>query len=395
MARVEALVTPSVMRWARIKARLSLEEASAKIKRSVDEIEAWEEGTARPTIAQARKASEVYKRPLAVFYLPEPPQDFDTLRDFRSLPDADLQAYSPGLALLIRHVYYQQAWMRDYLADEGEAPLAFVGSASLAVAPRDVALSILDVLDITPEAQKKCTSRYEALRLWIDKAEAAGIFVFRQAHIAPAEARGFVLSDDLAPFIFVNSADSASAQIFTLAHELAHLWLNQSGISNLEAPHPSSTGEIDQIEIFCNRVAAEATLEEDAFLEVWHNQRTSSSLDERILSLSGTFKVSEEVVARRLLDSGFIDQAEYLKLRALYQDRWKKQKARKKEKQRASGGGDWYRTMVASNGYNFTRTVVSAFVAGVISGRDASSLLNVKVNNIGRLAETAGIPGNI
>lgn len=392
MSRVEALVTPSVMRWAREQARLRLEEAAAKIRRPVEEIQSWEDGSLRPSIAQARKASKVYRRPLAVFYLPEPPKDFETLRDFRSLPDVELGDYSPEMAFLIRITQYRQGWMREYLLNEDIEPLTFVGSASLNDSPRDVAIDILRVIRLSPEEQRKCNTRQEALRLWIEKTETAGVFVFRQRQVALAEARGFVISDDIAPFIYINSGDSKAAQIFTLAHELAHLWINLSGISNLEPLGQTLDYEIAQIEAFCNKVAAEAILEEQIFNQEWYSQDANCSLEDRIQQISRAFKVSEEAVARRLLEKGIITRERYLELRQLYQARWQDIKSRERERIKLSKGGpSYYVTTVAKNGYAFSQTVVSAFMAGAISGRDASSLLNVKVNNLRRLGETAGV----
>ena len=171
MPRVEALVTPSVIKWAREQAKMSIDEAARKIKRSPADIQAWENGTLRPSIAQARKASEVYRRPLAVFYLPEPPKDFRTLRDFRTLPNNNLREYSSELALLIRTAEYRQEWTREHLLDEGEEPLSFVGSASLNENPRDVARDILETLQLSPQDQQECNTRQGALRLWLEKAE--------------------------------------------------------------------------------------------------------------------------------------------------------------------------------------------------------------------------------
>lgn len=392
MSRVDALITPSVLRWAREQARLSIAEAADLIKRPPDEIQSWEDGSSLPSIAQARKASEVYRRPLAVFYLPEPPQDFDTLRDFRTLPNTEKRDYSPDLALLIRTTRYRQEWTRDFLLEEGVEKLDFVGSATMNNSPREIAQDILRKLNLSPAEQKKCNTRHEAFRLWMERSEAAGIFVFRQSDIPLKEARGFVISDDIAPFIFINSDDSKSAQIFTLAHELAHLWLDISGVSNIEDVGITINAESSQIETFCNRVAAEAVLEENAFSQAWMTQNPVYSIDERIQQISASFSVSEEVVARRLLERNIITQSKYTELREFYQDRWQELKKDEKRRMKASKGGpSYYVTTAAKNGYAFTQTVVGAFMGGSISGRDASSLLNAKINNFHRLGETVGI----
>lgn len=392
MVRIEALITPSLMRWAREKARLSIEQASKKIKRSKEEIEAWEAGTSRPTIPQARKASEVYKRPLAVFYLPEPPEEFDTLRDFRILPVDYEPDYSPELALLIRTAKFRQEWMREFLVEEGVTKLSFVGSSSLNDNPQDISRLILSELNLSPKEQINCRARNEALRLWIDRAERAGIIIFRQGKIDLKETRGFILCDEYAPFIFINSDDALAAQLFTLAHELAHLWLNQSGISNLEPFEKSFRDESQKIEIFCNRIASEAVLDRTLFNKSWRDQNPSLSIEEQIENISNLFKISEEAISRRLLDDGNIDHEMYLELREFYQNRWREFKEKERQRMKSADGGPTYYVMkVFNNGYSFTQTVISAFEGGTITGRDASSLLDVKVSNIQRLAAAAGM----
>jgi Zn-dependent peptidase ImmA (M78 family) len=392
MPRIEALITPSVIQWARKQAKFSIVEAARKIQRPVDDIQDWENGSLRPSIPQARKAAQVYRRPLAVFYLPEPPIEFSTLRDFRVLPDNAIREYSPELSLLIRTTTYRQEWTREYLLEEEIDPLPFAGSFSITSAPREVASDILRVLEITPKDQQKCSSRNEALHLWLKKAELVGIFIFRKRQIDLKEARGFVLSDDIAPFIFINSDDSKAAQIFTLVHELAHIWINLSGVSNMEYQGTAIDKDSSHVEYFCNQVAAEAVLEESSFLREWNNQNPTQSIEDRINQISGIFNISEEVVARRLLEREIISQKKYAELREFYQGRWFEFKRDEIKKMKSSKSfPSYYTTTVSSNGYAFTQTVVGAYVGGALSGRDASSLLNVKINNLHRIGETAGV----
>lgn len=392
MARVEALITPSVMLWARERSGLSIEEAAIKIGRPVEDIKAWENSSLLPSIAQARKAAKVYKRPLALFYLPEPPKDFETLRDFRSLPDEIPRDYSSELSVLVRTALEHQIWMRDFLIEEKISPLTFVGSASTNDSAEKIALDIIDKLDLSPDEQRSCYSREEALRLWINKTEQAGIFVFRQGQIDLEEARGFIISDEHAPFIYLNSDDAKAAQMFTLAHELSHLWLNQSGISNLEPPRRRRLNDEDKIELLCNKVASEAILNSKSFNSEWQKMDRSRPVEELIEKLSREFKVSEEVIARRLKEKQILSQKQYMNLREKFQIRWREHKTREKIRMKETKGWPSYYTMkIFNNGYSFTNTVVSAFENGAISGREASGLLDIKVNNIPKLAVTAGL----
>lgn len=393
MSRVEALVTPSVIRWARETSGLSIEKAAKKLRRPVEDVEAWESGLNRPSISQARKASEIYKRPLAILYLPEPPKDFETLRDFRCLPIHEDREYSPELLLIMRTATEHQQWTREFLIDEGIPPLPFVGSATVGDNPREVGEDILGVLEISPDEQCDCRGRIEALRLWMSKAERKGVFVFRQGRIDLRQSRGFIISDDIAPFVYLNSEDAGAAQVFTLVHELAHLWLNQSGVSNIVTFGAYQSVEASRIETFCNKVASEALLFRDRFDAEWSNLSSSMTIEERVEKISRIFKVSEEAIARRLLENIIITNEKYEQLREYYQDRWLELKGKERNRLKQAGGGpSFYVQKVSKNGYAFTQTVVSAFNSGTISGREASTLLGVKVNHMPRLALTAGFP---
>ncbi len=393
MSSLEALITPSVIRWARESAGLTVQEAAKKLKRPVEDIEAWESGDKRPSITQARKASELYRRPLAAFYLPEPPKDFEILRDYRSLPLDERREYSPKLLVIIRTAIEHQQWTREFLIAEGTEPLSFVGSANIHSLPNEVAINILQTLDVTPDEQYSCRTRDDALRLWMRKAERKGIFIFREGQVDLRECRGFVISDEYAPFVYLNSEDARAAQLFTLVHELTHIWLDQSGISNLSANGLYNFPEASTVEAFCNKVASEALLVRTTFVNEWLKLNNDTTIENRIEKLSDKFKISEEAIARRLLEDGRISNRKYDELRDYYQDRWRKLKDfEKKRLKEAEGGPSFYIKKLSNNGYAYTQTVASAFKGGQISGREASSLLGVKVNHIPKLALAAGFP---
>jgi Zn-dependent peptidase ImmA (M78 family) len=392
MSRQEALVTPSVLKWARVTAGYDISAAALKLGRPESDIEKWEAGELLPSIAQARKASEVYKRSLAVFYLPEPPKDFQTIRDFRHLPADYPREFSPGLLLLIRQVQSRQEWLKEWLQLEGAKPLKFIGSANIQTPVQNLVNSIRQVLDISPRNQMDCSSRSEALKLWIDRSELVGINMCRQGKIDCKEGRGFVLVDTYAPFIYLNTNDAMAAQLFTLVHELVHLWINSSGISNLEYFNDGGLTQEDKIEIYCNQVASAILLDQNSFVQLWNSYTGALSIEDRINKTSEVFKVSEEVVARRLLQNGIIVENKYKELRKMYADRWRKIKEEEKEKYRSSPGGPSPHLMrVHSNGRRYTQTVISAYNSGAISGRDASGLLGVKINNLQKVAKYAGV----
>jgi Zn-dependent peptidase ImmA (M78 family) len=210
----------------------------------------------------------------------------------------------------------------------------------------------------------------------------------RQGKIDCQEARGFALADPYAPFIYVNSADALAGQLFTLVHELAHIWLGESGISNLEGIPAGPPIGPPGLETFCNSVASLALVAPDDFRAAWTSTDRALDLGERIGTVSSSLKVSEEFVARRLLDEREIARAQYARLRRHYEARWQALAARS----RRGGGGNYYYSKVASNSRAFTQTVIGACRGGQITVRDASSLLGIKANHLSTLAAHAGYP---
>jgi Zn-dependent peptidase ImmA (M78 family) len=331
-----------------------------------------------------------------VFFLPHPPKDFSTLRDFRRLPSDYPREYSTNLRFLIRQTQERQDWLREYLIEEGFTPLECVGSASTTVDRIALASTIRKTLSLSIKEIRKCQTRSEALRLWIDASEALGIYVFQSGNmqyekIEIKEARGFALADKYAPFIFLNAQDAKVAQIFTLAHEITHLWVNKSGVSNLYDRGRSLAGA-SEIEVFCNSVASEVILPQKDFSELWSSLDRSEPLEDRIESSSRRFKVSKTVVARRLLNLRNIDRRRYLLLADQFYQEWLEHKDKQKQKSATSEGGPHpYLMKVINNGRHFSRVVLGAYQSGRLSGRDTSSILGVKLNAMPKYSKYAGM----
>ncbi len=390
----EAYITPSVLKWAREKAGFhDVKVAAQKIGRTPEELTSWENGSGRPTIAQARKIAEVYKRSLAVFYLPEPPKGFETLRDFRRLRIDQPREYSTKLSVIIRLAEYRKKWLSEWMKAEGSKELDFIGSVTTNTSPNEIAGSIRNALGISIRDQIACSTRRDALNLWIRCVEFSGINVMRDSSVDLSEARGFVLSDPFSPFLFLNSKDALAGQIFTLVHELVHLWLNQPGIMNLnEAGHAFSTTD-DIIEVFCNRVTSLVLIDETEFSQSWKLANSNSDIDARIREVSDKYKVSEELIARRLLELQIISQKKYLQLRAYFQERWKQLIAQDHIKRKDTDGGPSPHLLrVLKNGRPFTSVVLTSYFQGQISSTEASSLLSAKVNNFEKLSAYLRVP---
>jgi Zn-dependent peptidase ImmA (M78 family)/transcriptional regulator with XRE-family HTH domain len=390
---IPALITPSVIKWAREQAGLDIATAAQRIGRPEADIQAWEDEstTTRPSLAQARKAAEVYRRALAVFYLSEPPKGCQVIRDFRHLPTASLRVRSPELVQLINLLEYRQEWLRAWRIEEGEEKINFIGSFTINADPQKVAIGIKEKLGVDSSEHLRCRNREDTLLLWIRHAEVLGINICRQSDIACEEVRGFVLSDEYAPFIFLNGSDAKVAQLFTLIHELVHLWLNLPGISNLEGMGRSGKTENDRIEIFCNRVASLVLLDEKLFSEEWARTNKSESVEKRIEHVASRAKISDEVVARRLLDKNIITVQKYEDLRRQFQERWLQFKKDEKIKRKDSSGFPSPHLMaVLGNGRLFTTAVLHSYSGGFLPSTTAAALLNARVHNFQKLATHAG-----
>jgi transcriptional regulator with XRE-family HTH domain len=253
----KAYITPTVIKWARETAHMTLEVAASKVSVQPERLAQWEAGATQPTIRQAETLAKTYKRPFALFFLPQPPRDFMPLQDFRRKTAG---ALTTAAVFIIREMQQRQAWVRDFYEENGESPLPFVGRFTMRHSPVTVAKDILRELEIDPAHYQQGNPMKE----WINKAEAKGIFISRTSFINShlllnsEEFQGFTIADPLVPFVFINSDDWDSAQLFSLVHELAHIWINQSGISSEIVPESLQPDHQHPVEIFCNQVAAQA-----------------------------------------------------------------------------------------------------------------------------------------
>ncbi len=374
----DALITPKVLEWARKRARLTVEAAAHAIKRPIEEIEKWEAEELLPSLAQARKAAEVYRVALAVFYLDTPPAlATAVLKDFRANRNA-LQ-WSPELTGLITEYSKKQTWLSEYLAENGGAPLSMGSMRDLAAKPIDIAAEIRRRIDFSLERQMDCRNPLKAYNAWIEAVERFGINVCRKGGAEIEEVRGFALYDEYVPFIYVNSDDSYSGRLFTLIHELVHIWIKEPGVS--DGSLPSAASDEGKIEVFCNEVASKILVDDNMLLRYWRERDKQLILNEQIGKVAREFSVSEEVIARCLLKQGEIVSSDYDSLRVFYRRRWEEYKNKQK------GFLKYGLKMVLENGRYFTHTVLAGYASKKLSGIGASQLLNVKISNFPKLRE--------
>jgi Zn-dependent peptidase ImmA (M78 family) len=287
-------------------------------------------------------------------------------------------------------IILKQQWYRDYLLEQGSPRLAFAGRFSIRDATEEVAENIRGVLHIDASLRENCNGWDEFLAAIVRNAEASGMLVMRSGIVASnthrrlsvEEFRGFAISDPIAPLAIINASDSRSAQIFTVAHEIAHVWLGRSGISNENLGDPEIASN-NAVERFCNAVAAEVLAPAADFSDLWDESRP---LEENVTIASRHFKVSRVVILRRALDLGRISRKQYAQ-----------QYEREMQTSRGTSGtkgGHFYRTTLARNSPTFTNAVVQGTLVGHVLYRDAARLLNVGVPAVQKIADYLAKNGN-
>lgn len=360
-------VSVPVLRWAARRARLHDDD----LVRRFPKWPSWLSGEAQPTLKQLEDFARLTHTAIGYFFLPEPPRLSLPVPDFRTLRDEALAEPSSDLLDTLYLCQQRQDWYHNHARMHGLPALPFVGSASVREAPEAVAQRLRETLGLSVEMRRRLPTWTEALRQLIAKAEDAGVMVMVSSVVGSnshrkldvGEFRGFALADELAPLVFLNGADSKAAQMFTLAHELAHVWLGASGVSDTQA------GQIpeQQTERWCNRVAAELLM---PMKELRATYQRNAPIPDEIQRLAREFKVSTLVALRRLFDGGYISQA------ALWQHYREEQERLRRLPERS--GGDFYRSLGARASKRFARALVASTLEGLTSFPDAFRMLGMR-----------------
>lgn len=365
-------IKPEIFRWARESVGLTTTDVAELLKRNVDEIEAWEMGSSSPTYPQLEKlAYQIYKRPLAVFFLPAPPEEIPPKREFRTLPDMDMDTLERDTYIHIRRAHAYQFALKELFHGRNSSEKLIWNSISLmqekSLAKQ--AKSVRDYLGISLEKQIAWKNDDHALKSWRKAIEDVGVFVFKAA-IKQKDISGFCLIDEHFPVIYLNNSTTKTRQIFSLLHELAHLLFNVNGLSKFDTTYVSRLPKTEkQIEIFCNAFAAEMLIPTDDFeLQIKHFQSNiEKTTEEQFSNLAERYGVSREAVLRRFLDKGRVSQSFY-EAKAKF---WANQK-------KPAGGGNWYLNQGAYISENFAKAVVSLHYRHQITLEKASDLLGIK-----------------
>ncbi|MBK7675078.1 MAG: ImmA/IrrE family metallo-endopeptidase [Candidatus Accumulibacter sp.] len=362
-------VNRELLTWARERAGMDTFALAGRFPK----LSEWEGGTLLPTLRQLEDFARTVHVPIGYLFLPVPPPEVLPIPDFRTLADRVVARPSPNLLEAIYLCQQRQDWFRDYARVHALAPLVFVGSVRIQDSPERVAEAMRQALALSVGDRQRLPTWTDALRQLAAKAEDAGVLVMASSifgsnsrrKLDVGEFRGFALADDLAPLVFINAADSKAAQMFTLAHELAHLWLGESGVSDPVAGQLPA----QRVERWCNAVAAEFLV---PLAALQREHQADAPLGDQIQRLARIFKVSTLVALRRLFDARFIDEA------TLWQS-YRDELARIRALDRGgTGGGDFYRTLGARTGRRFARAVLSSTLEGQTLFQDAFRMLGVR-----------------
>lgn len=367
--------------WARADSGYTLETAAARTKFSVDRLLAWERGDEKPTIAQLRTLAKAYRRPLSVFFLPAPPAGFEPIRDFRRIPDADDERWSPALRSLIRRARAQQRIYAELLADIGERP-PDLPRAPESDDPEVIAGFARDALGVELNEQQRWRDEGTALRGWTRAVEAHGVLALytsttRGHTVPPAEMLGFSDPDPV-PIIVLNGSDQVRRRTFTLLHEFAHLLLRNTGVCDLHDRY--TTPNYDPTEVFCNAVAAATLMPRAAFLEdvdVRQGTIDTQWSDEVLGRIARRFTTSREAVLRRLLTLDLTRDAYYREWRERYYTQFEA------DEEKAKGGfADYYQLKVRELGVPYVTAVLDAYQRDSINTSDLLRFLNIKLKSL-------------
>lgn len=377
-------VAPALLRWAVDRAGWDDET----IRRRAPQFDEWMAQTRRPTLKQLEAFARHTHTPFGLLFLEQPPAERLPIPDMRTIGTRGVAHPSADLLDTIYLCKQRQEWYREHLLRHGADGPGFVGSATPTTAPESIARRVRALLGFEVHERNRFRSWSDARRHLIERIEDLGVLVMISGIVGANsgrrldvdEFRGFALADPLAPLIFVNGADSVAAQIFTLVHELAHLWIGASALTD----EPPPSGAQDPLERWCDRVAAEVLVPLADLRATYEGSPETDELER----LARRYRVSTRVVLRRIFEAEFLSWTDF-RVRDEYEQKRIAALAGARPKRR---GGDYYRAQPLRTSRRFTRALITDALEGTTSFRDAYHLLTIrKHTTFTRLADELGI----
>jgi Zn-dependent peptidase ImmA (M78 family)/transcriptional regulator with XRE-family HTH domain len=368
-------INPEILVWARKRSGQTIEEVAASLGKEASVIQSWEAGEAAPTYVQLEKlAYSVFRRPLALFFFPAPPDEPDPHQSFRTLPDFEIEELSAETRFRICQARAMQLSFSELAGGKNPADRQLIRDLHAVEKsnPSALASALRDYIGIDIAAQKNWKSTEQALRSWRAAVETAGVFVFKDT-FKQKDVSGFSLFDDEFPVIYINNSTAKARQMFTMFHELGHLLTHTSGVTKRNDDFIATLrGHSREVELFCNRFAADVLVPESAF-----SSEDLSASDDNINRLARRYRVSREVILRRLLDRGTISSAFY---RAKVKQ-WAADYFARSDDDIASSG-NYYATQASYLSDTFARVAFRSYYQGSISLEDLAHHLNLKMSSV-------------
>lgn len=370
---VNALITKEMLEWARKRTLGTLDDAAKYLKIDKTKLEAWEHGESQPTFNQAQDIARRLKIPFGYLYLSRPPDESLPLPDLRVKPGTPPKNPSPDFLEILYDAMRKQEWYRDYLIAEDADPVPFVNRYSMSSPVEKVAEDIRQTLNLDEKFRRKTRDQEDFYTKLVEQAESSGVLVLRTSIVGnntkrkldANEFQGFAMPDALAPLIFVNQNDYLSARIFTLMHELTHIWMGISGVSiqdYLETP----TSQDEPTQRRANEIAAEILVPAKDLISRWQKY---NDIDQGLEELRTYYRVSIFVVLRRVYDLGMIPFD-------TYHDKYDELREGIVPKKKGGGGGG-YQTYFSRNSTTFATSILNSVSEGKMLPTQASKLLNV------------------
>jgi Zn-dependent peptidase ImmA (M78 family) len=375
MANEGIPVNGAIIVWGRVRAGLTLEEATQKFRY----FPKWESGERLPTYPQLEQLADALKLPIAVFFFPEPPTLPPIRESFRTLPDADYEQMPREVRLMLRKAKALQLGLAELTSGRNPAERFILRDVvfSAEAEPDEMAARVRAYLGVSLEEQFAWSDDDTGLKVWRKAIHDVGVFVFKDAFRAPGY-HGFSLFDPVFPLIYVSNSTTKSRQIFTLLHELGHLLLHTSGVDTRSGSvTPSMSAHQRRIEVLCNRFAAQFLVPDDVFRTELRGRDHSPGTAEY---LAKRFNVSREVIYRKFLDRRWITQTEYERATA----EWNAQRQPGGDE---DGGGNHYYTKLAYLGREYVGLVLHEYHRNRIDRDQLADFLDTKPKNVATLEE--------
>lgn len=391
MSTTRIPIEPELLVWARHAIGMDEETAAQRLSISESTLDKWESGALSPTIKQLRKAASVYRIPLAVLLLPEPPTTYQPIRDYRRLVDGRIAPVSPALHAELRRAESQREVFLEFsvLAPDSVGDTDPLPKLSIDMPPEEAGRLLRSYTGVSLQLQRSWQNPNEALSGWVDAVEGKGILVVHVTRVPVDEARGFSVSELPFPVIGLNGADWPRPRVFTLFHELTHIALNVGGLCDLHESRRSPTREADQLEHFCNAVAVAAIVPADDLLTSEMVSRRSDNYQwsvNELKALADRYMISSEALLLRLVSlkkaSWDLYWSRKPELETIYEDAREEQKRRQRE---SKGGPSYYRVKARDIGHAYAHAVLDAYRSHAISSLDVADYLHVKYNQIPKL----------